>query len=77
LFTPTAAVFVEVGKSRTLRDSKLAADATAYSTIKRTGQNSENCTTGNSAKNSTPQKFGTLKCVLIWADLKGHELDIG
>jgi hypothetical protein len=30
LFTPTAAVFVEVGKSRTLRDSKLAADATAY-----------------------------------------------
>jgi hypothetical protein len=31
VFTPTAAVFVEVGKSRTLRDSKLAADATAYS----------------------------------------------
>jgi hypothetical protein len=31
LFTPTAAVFVEVGKSRTLRDSKLAANATAYS----------------------------------------------
>jgi hypothetical protein len=31
LFTPIAAVFVEVGKSRTLRDSKLAADATAYS----------------------------------------------
>jgi hypothetical protein len=30
LFTPTAAVFVEAGKSRTLRDSKLAADATAY-----------------------------------------------
>jgi hypothetical protein len=30
LFTPTAAVFVEVGKSRTLRDSKLASDATAY-----------------------------------------------
>jgi hypothetical protein len=30
LFTPTAAVFVEVGKSKTLRDSKLAADATAY-----------------------------------------------
>jgi hypothetical protein len=30
LFTPTAAVFVEVGKSNTLRDSKLAADATAY-----------------------------------------------
>jgi hypothetical protein len=30
LFTPTAAVFVEVGKRRTLRDSKLAADATAY-----------------------------------------------
>jgi hypothetical protein len=30
LFTPTAAVFVEVGKSRKLRDSKLAADATAY-----------------------------------------------
>jgi hypothetical protein len=30
LFTSTAAVFVEVGKSRTLRDSKLAADATAY-----------------------------------------------
>jgi hypothetical protein len=27
LFTPTAAV----GKSRTLRDSKLASDATAYS----------------------------------------------
>jgi hypothetical protein len=33
LFTPTAAVFVEVGKSRTLRDSKLAADATAYNII--------------------------------------------
>jgi hypothetical protein len=31
LFTPIAAVCVEVGKSRTLRDSKLAADATAYS----------------------------------------------
>jgi hypothetical protein len=30
LFTPTAAVFVEVGKSRMLRDSKLAADAKAY-----------------------------------------------
>jgi hypothetical protein len=30
LFTPTAAVFEEVGKSRTLRDSKLASDATAY-----------------------------------------------
>jgi hypothetical protein len=30
LFTPTAAVFVEVGKSRTLHDSKLASDATAY-----------------------------------------------
>jgi hypothetical protein len=33
MFTPTAAVFVEVGKSRTLRDSKLAADATAYNNI--------------------------------------------
>jgi hypothetical protein len=30
LFTHTGAVFVEVGKSRTLRDSKLAADTTAY-----------------------------------------------
>jgi hypothetical protein len=30
----------------------------------------------NSAKNSTPQKFGTLKCVLIWADLKRYWLDI-
>jgi hypothetical protein len=28
----TTAVFVEVGKSRTLRDSKLASDATAYRT---------------------------------------------
>jgi hypothetical protein len=33
LFAPTAAVFVEVGKSKTLRDSKLAADATAYMAI--------------------------------------------
>jgi hypothetical protein len=34
LFTPTAAVFVEAGKSRTLRDSKLAADdATAYTFV--------------------------------------------
>jgi hypothetical protein len=35
LFTPTAAVFIEVVKGRLLREFELAADATAYLGLKR------------------------------------------
>jgi hypothetical protein len=50
LFTPTAAVFIEVVQGRSLREFELAADATAYKKAGSCGSEKSMSTNGNGAK---------------------------